>query len=132
MFADDVLCSHLDCCKFEKHLFLRSSFEWQLSRWFSLRINFSAQFLFCYFLFLSCCLTFCNILMTTGFPMSTVKRNECVQFRTFVVRSIQYNSVICWNEFKKNYFVFLLNVISGRSLNEVCPWIWNWLFIEFV
>lgn len=53
LFADDVLCSHLDCCKFEKHLFLRSSFEWQLSRWFSLRINFSAQFLFCYFLFLS-------------------------------------------------------------------------------
>lgn len=55
---------------------------------------------------LSCCLTFCNILMTTGFPMSTVKRNKCVQFRTFVVRSIQYNSVICWNEFKKKLFRF--------------------------
>lgn len=61
---------------------------------------------------LSCCLTFCNILMTTGFPMSTVKRNECVQFRTFVVRSIQYNSVICWNEFKKKIISFFYSMLS--------------------
>lgn len=77
-----VVCSQLSnhhCLLNENTLFAVNDFNSmkQHSRWFSFQLSFP-QFLFCYFFFhlLAYCLTFCSILMTSGFPMSSVKTNE--------------------------------------------------------